>query len=167
MRRIHSIGSLPKNGSCVYVYLGLCMLRLDQSFMSWLFSFRVTILTAQLCEYLPRVYHCIITHFHPSLDAMTTGINATSYSSGIPTLSSTLHTTTLIATLGTSSYLLVCAFAPLILAPISEQWGRRGMMMISSVVFTLCYLPQALAPDVALVIAFRGIQGAAASAANR
>lgn len=80
---------------------------------------------------------------------------------------STLHCSGLAVTAGVTSYLVACAFAPLILAPISEQFGRRGMMLISSFLFTLCYIPQALAPNIALVIVFRGVQGAAASAANR
>lgn len=78
-----------------------------------------------------------------------------------------LHCSELAATAGTTSYLVVCAFAPLILAPISEQFGRRGMLLISSILFTLCYIPEALAPNIAVVLVFRGLQGAAASAGNR
>lgn len=98
---------------------------------------------------------------------MITAINATGYGVGTESMQRELHCSELATTAGTASYLVVCAFAPLLLAPISEQFGRRGMMLISSILFTLCYIPQALAPDITLVIVFRGIQGAAASAANR
>ena len=98
---------------------------------------------------------------------MITAVNATGYGEGFSSIQRDLGCSRLAATAGLTSFLITCAFAPLILAPISEQFGRRGMMLISSIVFTLCYLPQALAPNIALVIVFRGIQGAAASAGNR
>lgn len=98
---------------------------------------------------------------------MLTTLNATGYGEGIRSMQRDLRCSRLAVTSGVTSYLVVCAIAPLILAPISEQFGRRGVMLISSILFTLCYIPQALAPNIALVIAFRGVQGAAASAANR
>jgi MFS family permease len=98
---------------------------------------------------------------------MITGIAATAYGEGTGSMQRDLHCSDLAVMGGITSYLIVCALAPLITAPISEQFGRRKMLLVSSVVFTLCFLPQALAPDIALVILFRGVQGGAASAANR
>jgi MFS family permease len=98
---------------------------------------------------------------------MVTAINATAYGEGITSMKRDLNCSSLAATAGLTSYLIVCAFAPLILAPISEQFGRRGMMLISSIVFTLCYIPQALTHNIIIVIVFRGLQGAAASSGNR
>jgi MFS family permease len=98
---------------------------------------------------------------------MITAINATSYGEGFGSMQRDLHCSNLAMTAGVTSYLVTCALAPLVLAPISEQFGRRRMLLISSAVFTLCYLPQALAPDIILVIVFRGLQGAAASSGNR
>ena len=100
-------------------------------------------------------------------DSMITAINATGYGEGIGSMQRDLSCSALAVTAGLTSYLVLCAFAPLILAPISEQFGRRGMMLISSVIFTLCYLPQALAPNIILVIVFRGVQGIVASSGNR
>jgi MFS family permease len=98
---------------------------------------------------------------------MVTAISATGYGEGFGSMQRDLHCSSLAATAGLTSYLVACAIAPLILAPISEQFGRRGMLLISSIVFTLSYIPQALAHNVALVIVFRGLQGAAASSGNR
>jgi MFS family permease len=98
---------------------------------------------------------------------MITAINSTGYGKGIASMKHDLNCSTLAATAGITSNLVVWAIAPLVLAPISEQFGRRGMMLVSSVVFTLCFIPQALAPNIAIVIVFRGLQGAAASSANR
>lgn len=98
---------------------------------------------------------------------MITGFAATAYGVGSGSMQRDLHCSDLAVTGGLTSYLVACAFAPLILAPISEQFGRRRMMLVSSAVFTLCFLPQALARNIVLVIFIRGVQGAAASAANR
>jgi len=78
-----------------------------------------------------------------------------------------LNCSNVAAKAGITSNLVVWAFAPLVLAPISEQFGRRAMMLASSIFFTLCFIPQALAPNIVIVIVFRGLQGAAASSANR
>ncbi|KII84153.1 hypothetical protein PLICRDRAFT_46519 [Plicaturopsis crispa FD-325 SS-3] len=107
-----------------------------------------------------------ITILTAELYSMATAMNAVGYGEGVGSMQRELHCSNLAATSGTASHLIVCAIAPLVLAPISEQFGRRYMMLISGIVFTLCYLPQALATDIALVIVFRGVQGAAASSAN-
>lgn len=98
---------------------------------------------------------------------MITGIAVTAYGEGTGSMQRDLNCSNLAIMSGITSYLVACAFTPLITAPISEQFGRRKMLLVSSIVFTLCFLPQALAHDIALVILFRGVQGAAASAANR
>lgn len=98
---------------------------------------------------------------------MITAIAVIAYGEGAGSMQRDLHCNDLAVTAGITSYLVVAAFAPLLMAPISEQFGRRGMLLISSIVFTLCFLPQALASNVALMIIFRALQGAAASAANR
>lgn len=98
---------------------------------------------------------------------MTTAIYTTGYGVGTGSMQRELQCSQLATTAGTTSYLVLCAFAPLLLAPISEQFGRRGTLFISSIVLTLTYIPLALAQDITLVIVFRGIQGAAASAGNR
>ncbi|KZP12848.1 MFS general substrate transporter [Athelia psychrophila] len=100
------------------------------------------------------------------LYSASTAINATSYDSGAPSMQSTIPCSALAATSGLTSYLVLCGIAPLLLAPISEQFGRRGMMMASAVVFMLCYIPVAVAKEIWVIILFRGVQGAAASAGN-
>lgn len=55
--------------------------------------------------------------------------------------------------------------APLLLAPLSEVYGRSYIYFISAVIFFLCFLPQALANSIALVLVFRFISGIAGSTA--
>lgn len=55
--------------------------------------------------------------------------------------------------------------APLLLAPLSEVYGRSYIYFVSAVVFFLCFLPQALAKSIVLVLVFRFISGIAGSTA--
>ena len=55
--------------------------------------------------------------------------------------------------------------APLLLAPLSEVYGRSYIYFVSAVVFFLCFLPQALANSIVLVLVFRFISGIAGSTA--
>lgn len=48
---------------------------------------------------------------------------------------------------------------PLVLAPISETFGRRWMLVSLTLVICLLFLPQALAPNVEAIIITRLFQG--------
>jgi MFS family permease len=66
---------------------------------------------------------------------------------GIPEIAAELHTTTLIATLGVTTYVLGFAFGPLVWAPLSEARGRRMVYLVSWFVFTVFQIPCALAKN--------------------
>ncbi|GAA5903831.1 hypothetical protein JCM6882_001327 [Rhodosporidiobolus microsporus] len=61
------------------------------------------------------------------------------------------------------AYQLMLGVGPLFLAPISETYGRRPMLIILTALITLLFLPQALAPNYASICATRFFQGAAGS----
>lgn len=103
----------------------------------------------------------------PWVDSIATTIYCTAYMQGSRSMQRDFDCSSLAVTAGLTTFLVSGAFAPLILAPVSEQFGRRGTMLTSSVIFTLCYLPQALAPNITLMLVFRALQGAAASAGYR
>lgn len=52
----------------------------------------------------------------------------------------------------------------MILAPLSEFYGRRPTYLVSFTVFTLLFLPCALAPHIAVLLVFRFFSGMAGSA---
>ncbi|GAA5862316.1 hypothetical protein JCM8547_007601 [Rhodosporidiobolus lusitaniae] len=58
---------------------------------------------------------------------------------------------------------LMLGVGPLLLAPISETFGRRPMLLILTFLITLLFLPQALAPNYASICATRFFQGAMGS----
>ncbi|ORY72935.1 MFS general substrate transporter [Leucosporidium creatinivorum] len=56
-------------------------------------------------------------------------------------------------------YLAMLGIGPLILAPVSETFGRRPMLASLTLLITLLFLPQALAPNVISIIISRLVQG--------
>lgn len=90
-------------------------------------------------------------------------INMTSYpfmtSAGV----ALFDTTPLIYHLGNTSYLLAVAFVPMVLAPMSETLGRKYIYLIAAAAYTIGCIAQAVCDDIAVVIAFRFICGAASS----
>nr|POE65929.1 putative transporter c36.03c [Quercus suber] len=61
--------------------------------------------------------------------------------------------------LGTSLIVLGMAFGPIIFGPLSELYGRKRPLFIGFVVFTICQIPVAVAPNVATIFIFRFLQG--------
>ncbi|KAF8320058.1 drug transporter [Clavulina sp. PMI_390] len=82
---------------------------------------------------------------------------------GFPSMQNDLKCTEFQATLSLALYPLGFALTPLILAPLSEEWGRRPIYLASSFLFTMLFLPIALATDIHAVMGLRFLQGAAAS----
>ncbi|KAI5474648.1 hypothetical protein MNV49_002692 [Pseudohyphozyma bogoriensis] len=61
------------------------------------------------------------------------------------------------------AYQLMLGIGPLLLSPISETFGRRNMLIALTALITVLFLPQALAPNFASILATRFFQGAAGS----
>lgn len=93
-------------------------------------------------------------------------MGSTAYLEGMESTTAHLHCSDLAFTAGNASYLIACGVASLIFAPLSERFGRRKTILFASILSTLCFLPQALAPDIAVIIVFRGVQGATVSVAD-
>lgn len=67
--------------------------------------------------------------------------------------------------LGITLFTLTFGAAPLILAPISEAYGRTYIYIVSALVFTLFFIPQALAQNIETMLVARFISGIAGSSA--
>ena len=59
----------------------------------------------------------------------------------------------------TTGYIIFMGIGPLILAPLSETFGRRKVYIICFTIFSLLQIPTALAPNIATLIAIRTIAG--------
>ncbi|KAG6916738.1 hypothetical protein DXG01_005558 [Tephrocybe rancida] len=73
-------------------------------------------------------------------------------------------TNTTVAALTLSIYLLSFALGPLVLAPVSEMYGRTWVLHISNLVSLVFTLGCAFAPNTAALIAFRLLSGFSGSA---
>ncbi|WVQ85702.1 hypothetical protein IAT38_007868 [Cryptococcus sp. DSM 104549] len=81
------------------------------------------------------------------------------YSTGVEEMGKELGFGSEVGTVGLSLYVLGFALGPMLLAPLSEYWGRRPVYLVSWTIFTLFQLPLALAKNTATVLVCRFIQG--------
>ncbi|KDQ19135.1 hypothetical protein BOTBODRAFT_52301 [Botryobasidium botryosum FD-172 SS1] len=88
---------------------------------------------------------------------------SSSIASGQPSMIRDLHCTTLQAGAALGLYALGFGVTPLITASFSEEFGRRPLYTYSAALFTIFFIPIALARNVQTVMAFRFLQGAAGS----
>ncbi|KAH7370005.1 major facilitator superfamily domain-containing protein [Rhexocercosporidium sp. MPI-PUGE-AT-0058] len=104
-----------------------------------------------------------------SYSTWTVVLYSTSYTSSMPGMMEEFHVTSEpVATLGVTTYLLGLAVGSLILAPLSEMYGRRIVYAGSLAVFCLMVLPCALATSLSevLVVRFFGAVAGSALIAN-
>jgi len=59
----------------------------------------------------------------------------------------------------TTGFVILLGIGPLILAPLSETFGRRRIYLVCFSLFTLLQIPTALAPNIATLLAVRTISG--------
>lgn len=89
---------------------------------------------------------------------------STSYTSSIPGLVQQFHISDTTGNLGLTTYLIGLALGSVVLAPLSEMYGRRPIYVVALGLFTLLVLPCALAPNIAAILATRFFGAFCASA---
>lgn len=90
---------------------------------------------------------------------MNSCLCAGGYSSGKDQLTSSFDVSPEVGTVGLSMYILGFAVGPLLLAPLSEFYGRNPVYMLSWLLLVIFQVPLAKAPNIATVIACRLLQG--------
>ena len=103
--------------------------------------------------------------FMMSFSTLVVVMYSTSYTSGIPGMMRTfgIESKTLVI-LGVTTYLLGLAIGSLLLAPLSEMYGRRPVYLIAVLAFTILIIPCALSnnlPQILVMRFFGAIAGAA------
>ncbi|KAG1730303.1 MFS general substrate transporter, partial [Suillus lakei] len=88
-----------------------------------------------------------------------TASSASSYSISYESMMQDLHCTQLQATVGLSLYVIGFGIVPLISSSFSEECGRRPLYIVSSALFMLAEVMNALAPNIQVVIVSRTLQG--------
>ncbi len=92
------------------------------------------------------------------------------YVPALPAIARDLDTTTAVAQLSLTAFLVSFALGQFVIGPLSDGIGRRRVLLIGTAVFTVASLGCALAPDATTLIVARvlqGLGGAAGSIAGR
>ncbi|KAI3475250.1 hypothetical protein L1887_63361 [Cichorium endivia] len=95
-----------------------------------------------------------------------TAFNGCGYPSASFNAAQDLRTTQLVYLAGNTAFLFAVSITPLVLAPLSEVYGRNPIYLSAVLLFTLLYIPQALAKNITTIIVVRWFQGMAASVGN-
>ncbi|KAF2769418.1 MFS general substrate transporter [Teratosphaeria nubilosa] len=80
---------------------------------------------------------------------------STSYTSAIPGLQTSFDVSENIGILGVTTYLLGTAVGALVLAPLSEMYGRRPVYVVANALFVVWVIPCAVANDISTILVSR------------
>lgn len=86
------------------------------------------------------------------------------YLSAMPQIVDDLSTTTSGAQLSLTSFLFGAAVGQLFFGPLSDRIGRRRPLLIGTLIYLVASVGAALAPSIALLVAFRLLQGVSGAA---
>ncbi|EME86114.1 uncharacterized protein MYCFIDRAFT_202389 [Pseudocercospora fijiensis CIRAD86] len=91
--------------------------------------------------------------------AILSPLASSMFTPGIDQIAQALNTTANLVIGCTTGFVVMLGIGPLLLAPLSETFGRRPMYLVGFGVFTLLQIPSGLAPNIATLIAMRTISG--------
>jgi len=86
-------------------------------------------------------------------------LSTDAYVPGLPELAQNLQSSASTAQLSVTTCLVGLAVGQLVAGPLSDTLGRRRPLTVGLAVYTVASLLCAAAPDVALLVAFRGVEG--------
>ncbi|KAF9878653.1 major facilitator superfamily transporter [Colletotrichum karsti] len=99
-----------------------------------------------------------------SLLTLVTPLGSSMFAPGIPKIMVEFNeTSSMTATFVVSVYILGFAFGPLIVAPLSEVYGRRPLYIVGNALFTAFTIGTALSQNMPMMMAFRFLMGLAGS----
>lgn len=90
-----------------------------------------------------------------SVSTTTTVLFSTSYTSAIPGMVAEFHLTESEGISGVTTYLLGMATGSVVLAPLSEMYGRRPIYLITMALFAILAVPCAVAQNIGTILAAR------------
>ncbi|GAA5943732.1 hypothetical protein JCM1841_002539 [Sporobolomyces salmonicolor] len=92
-------------------------------------------------------------------------LSVSGYSISVSSVQSELSCSKEVAVLGVTLFTLTFGAAPLILAPLSEVYGRSFIYLVSAIGFTIWFIPQGLATNIETVLVTRFLSGICGSTA--
>lgn len=121
-------------------------------------------------EHDPRNPRCwplwykVFVIFTKSYSTTAVVLYSTAYTSSLDGIIAYFNVTRIVATMGLTVFLLGMAVGSVVVAPLSEMYGRRPIYLISIVIFVVLLLPTGLAKNFVSIILPRLLSGIAASA---
>ena len=110
------------------------------------------------------LWYKIFVIFTKSYSTTAVVLYSTAYTSSLDGIISYFDVTRIVATMGLTVFLLGMAVGSVVVAPLSEMYGRRPIYLISTAIFVILLLPTALAHNYASIIVPRLLSGISASA---
>lgn len=81
------------------------------------------------------------------------------FTPGIAQIAADLNTSTDVVVGATTGFVVFLGIGPLILAPLSETFGRRKLYLTCFSIFAILQIPTALSPNVEALVAIRAVSG--------
>ncbi|KAL9606111.1 MAG: hypothetical protein Q9179_000737 [Wetmoreana sp. 5 TL-2023] len=94
-----------------------------------------------------------------ALMAVLSPLASSMFTPGIAQIADDLKTSDDVVVGATTGFVVFLGLGPLILAPLSETFGRRNLYLICFSIFALLQIPTALSPNVQTLIAVRSVSG--------
>lgn len=91
--------------------------------------------------------------------AVLSPLASSMFTPGLQQIADGLDTTTDVVIGCTTGFVVMLGIGPLLLAPLSETFGRRVMYLSCFGIFTLLQIPSALAPNIGTLVAMRTLSG--------
>ncbi|RAL60369.1 hypothetical protein DID88_000145 [Monilinia fructigena] len=91
--------------------------------------------------------------------AIISPLASSMFAPGIEQIAEALNTTSQAVIACQAGFVIMLGIGPLLLAPLSETFGRKPVYFICFGIFTLLQIPTALSPNIAVLITFRSIAG--------
>lgn len=97
-----------------------------------------------------------------SIMTLVTPLGSSMFAPGVPSIMREFHSTnTQLATFVVSVYILGFAFGPLVVAPLSEMYGRTPLYNMGNGLFVVFSVGSALSHNMGMLVAFRFLMGCA------
>ncbi|PQE27460.1 hypothetical protein CJF31_00009072 [Rutstroemia sp. NJR-2017a BVV2] len=101
------------------------------------------------------VSEVVVIDMEPVLSPLASSM----FAPGVQQIAESLNTTETSVIACQAGFVVMLGVGPLLLAPLSETFGRKPLYLICFTIFTLLQIPTALSPNIAVLITFRTIAG--------
>lgn len=106
-----------------------------------------------------HLFHTKSCHYTSNNLLVLSPLASSMFTPGINQIAEDLRTSSTTVVGATTGFVISLGVGPMILAPLSETFGRRKLYLVCFSIFTLLQIPTALSPNVATLIILRTFSG--------